>query len=401
VTLWPTIFSGIGLFGVNISLARRAAITNNPTAVTRAAILTTLITSIITCVVGYFILPYFLPANCCHLLWMVNLFLLYIPLSHLAINLLAVNQGLENYKLFNTARMSFYVVNLSCILLFWLTNSSNIFYFILAILAGNIAVILMQLLPTFQEQSIAGPSESIRRILHDSIPFGFANIGTIIYHQIDKILLLWLLGALDLGSYMVALSSASLLSSVTTSIGIVIFSISAHNSTHTGFSDIAKVFRRVTVIWLICGPCWGFLQPIILPLVFGSEFANATYPAMILIAGIAAGGLASLLEQSLRGQGHPFFGLSGNFISLGIMVATGYLLTPVFNIAGICIGYIAGQISFLGVMIVSSIIHYHGAKLSTLIPTIIDFQETGRELIHLLTKLYSRYTKKENIDDPE
>ena len=61
--LWPTIFAGIGIFGINVALARRAANAHELGTITRTAILLALVSGTVTAFVGYLLLRILLPAQ--------------------------------------------------------------------------------------------------------------------------------------------------------------------------------------------------------------------------------------------------------------------------------------------------------------------------------------------------
>jgi len=84
-------------------------------------------------------------------------------------------------------------------------------------------------------------------------------------------------------------------------------------------------------------------MPLLLPLVYGREFAPAVNPARLLIVGSAFGGLANLLDQALRGQGRAFVGFEGRIVGLAAMVAAGIVLSRWLGLPGMALAYAVGQ----------------------------------------------------------
>ena len=98
VILWPNVFAAIGIFGTNIALARAAAKTEHYDRVIRTAIFLALITASLSSLACYLLLPQLLPKAEQQLLDLSKFFVIFIILNHLAVNLVAVDQGAGNFK---------------------------------------------------------------------------------------------------------------------------------------------------------------------------------------------------------------------------------------------------------------------------------------------------------------
>ena len=119
VILWPSVFAGLGSFGVDIALCRAAARGCDLGAITRAALLLGVCTAAVTASACYLFLPQLLPADKGHLLPIAHLFLLHIVINHVALNLIGIDQGAGNFRRFNVARMILYPAYVGLIVLLW------------------------------------------------------------------------------------------------------------------------------------------------------------------------------------------------------------------------------------------------------------------------------------------
>ncbi len=343
VILWPSIFAAIGIFGTNIALARAAAKADRLDAVFRTAVVLGAVTSVIGAVLCYLCLPYLLPPNETHLLGLARLFVAFVTFNHLGLNLQAVDQGAGNFKRFNLTRALLYPVYVGFLLVMYACDVREVRWAAIGLLAANATVVALRLFLALKDMRLWGYLYSPLRTMRESIRFGLVGAAMPLYLQADKAILLWLLGAENLGLYVVALSASAVIGSITSSAGMVSFTMAAQAGRGNGFERIAKTFRTSAVLWLVFGGVLAVAMPFLLPLVYGNEFAASVNPARLLIAGSAFGGLANLLDQSLRGQGRAFVGFEGRIIGLAVMVLAGIVLARWLGLPGMCVAYMIGQ----------------------------------------------------------
>lgn len=365
IILWPSLFAAIGIFGSNIALARIAAKIEELPALFRSSVVLGLITSIITALFCYIMIPHLMPRDNQHLVTVSQLFVLFIPINHLGLNIIAIDQGFGNFKVFNLTRSLIYPIYIVMIMILWLFKYNNVKSFVIALLVANLLVVILRCILGLKRYPLFGKLYQIKQILKSSIHFGLAGIAQPLYLQADKALMLWLLGAEQLGIYVVALSASAVIGSITGAAGIVSFTTAAQEETGKGFDRIARTFRISALLWLFLGSILGLIMQFVLPLVYGNEFSSAVNPARLLIAGSAFAGLANLLEQSMRGQGRAFVGLEGRVAGLIMMALCGILLSSGFAIAGVCAAYIAGQLTCLLVIIVRTNQHFNVTRYIT------------------------------------
>jgi antigen flippase len=343
VLLWPNIFAAIGIFGTNIALARAAAKTEHYAQVIRTAVFLALITALPSSLACYLLLPYLFPQAEQQLLGLSRLFVIFIILNHLALNLVAVDQGAGNFKRFNFTRALLYPVYVAFLLGMWVSGIREVRWAAIGLLAANFAVAVVRLGLAVKDMKLWGRLYSPIRAVKESIRFGLVGAAMPLYQQADKAILLWLLGAENLGLYVVALSASAAIGSITNSAGMVSFTAAAQAQQGEGFEKIAKTFRLSALLWLFFGGILAIAMSLLLPLVYGGEFASAVNPARLLIVGSAFAGLANLLDQALRGQGRALVGFEGRVVGLVVMLAAGVVLTTWSGLSGMCLAYDLGQ----------------------------------------------------------
>ncbi len=374
VILWPSVFAAIGIFGTNIALARAAATTDRLDSVIRTSIFLAFLSSSISSIACYVCLPYLLPDTGKHLLGLSRLFVLFIPLNHLALNVIAADQGSGNFRRFNFTRVllnPFYCVFLICL---WIYGITSVQWVVTGLLLAHLLPVVARLLLVLKDIPLLGRLYSPILTIRESVRFGLAGAVVPLYLQVDKALILWLLHSDDLGFYTVALSAGSAIGIITNSMGMVAFTIAAQENPGEGFDRIAMSFRISLLLWVLFGCLLAGLMGIVLPFVYGTEFLPAVIPARLLIIGSAIAGLANLLEQSLRGQGKAFIGLEGRVAGLLVMIVSGMLLMNLLGLSGVCLAYILCQLTCLSVIIWRTNQYYAVNSLSCYFPRYADIR---------------------------
>ncbi len=351
VILWPSIFAAVGIFGTNVALARAAATTTRYDQVIRTSILLALASGSVASVLCYLALPYLLPQASRHLLGLSRLFVAFILLNHLSLNVVAVDQGAGNFKRFNLTRMLQYPVYLAFLVAMWVWDVREIRWPVVGFLAATATVVVVRLILALKDMPLRGPLYSPRQTLRESVRFGLVGAAQPLYLHADKAILLWLLGAENLGLYVVALAASSATASITTSTATVTFTAAAQAKPGEGFERIARTFRISALLWLLFGGMLALAMGWLLPLVYGGEFAAAVNPARLLIVGLAFGGLAEILDQAMRGQGRPLAGLEARIVGLVAILVAGIVLSRSLGLLGMCLAYGTGQAICLTIFI--------------------------------------------------
>lgn len=386
VILWPSLFAAISILGSNISISRLAAKGVEPGSLFRSAFLTGVATASLGAMACYFAIPFLMPANEARLVPLTRLYILVIPLNHLALNFIAVEQGTGNFRLYNFYRAVVNPVYLMILCSLWVFGVRHVEPFVLALLAANFAVSTLAVVISFCRYRVFGKIYSLLIIFKESIHFGLAGMADPFYKQADKAILLWLLGTENLGIYVVALSASTAVGSLTLAAGAVTFTIAAQENHAEGFERVFKIFRMSMLLWMFFGGLIAAIMPWILPLVYGREFASAIFPAQLLIAGSAAAGLSDQLEQAMRGQGRAFVGLEGRLAGLVIMVGLGTVLSKYFFLEGICVAFVIGQFFCLAVIVRRALRHYRRPfYVACFLPGKIDLITSFKALQRILS----------------
>ena len=374
VILWPSLFAALGLLGVDMAIARFAGEQRRQDGLARLAVGSALLTGTATAILCGLLLPYLLPADKGHLLFACYMFLLFIPLNHLGLNLQGIDHGKGNFLWFNATRALLYPIYFAGLVLCWLYAEDKVLWAIVALLVANGGVVLLRVLGRLRELFAGGDRPSARYVLRSSLPFVSASVIALFYAQTDKALLVWLLPPEEIGLYVAAFAAAGSINVLNSSLGVVQFSSASQAQHGYGFPALACILRRGAMVTVMGAAALAMLLPYLLPVVFGADFAEATPIALILLPGMVLAGLSEVANQSLRGQGQPMAGVLSKSLGLVVMGGLGVLLASRWGGRGIAVGYLAGEVVCCLGLVMVSMRYYRDADCMDLVPRAIDFE---------------------------
>jgi O-antigen/teichoic acid export membrane protein len=390
VILWPNIFAAIGLFGVGTALARVAAKEHNLEALTRTGLVLGLVLAFCTSALCYLMMPLQLKGQGAHLVTMSRWFVPYIFFNYMTLVFVFLDQGSGNFKQYNWTRFVVNPVYLALVIVIWLMGKPQVFLFVLALLAANLVVLVVRLVNFMRDSRLFGPVYPLGLVARDAARYGFADLFRPLYANVDKALLLYLLGVRDLGLYAVALAASGVAGILATTISTVTFGIAAQDRSSETFDRIAKLFRCSGWAWLLMGGMLALVMPLMLPLIFGKEFAPAVWPGILLIPGSVFSGQAAILEQSLRAQGRAFIGLEARIVGILIMVPVAYVGSKLWGMLGIVLAYDLAQLICLVAFCARAEKHFGAGTISALMLRWSDLKTMWSSMAHLIHIRFGR-----------
>lgn len=375
VLLWPTIFAAIGLYGTNWVIAREIGQDRSKEPdLARVSVVLGLALGILGIGVGYFLIPLLLPADKAHLIWLARLFLLLLPLNHIAFNLIGLDQGSLKFKRYNWTRAFFHIPYLSMLISFYILKKASVLWFVIANLISRFTVALVRSI-ICRKSVRAGHADLglYKRILAKGHGFTGAALSTQAASRLDQIILVSFLGSAQLGFYVVALSFASAHAALGYALNVVTFASTAQKQDKkTAGEFLARTFRRSILLYMLASAGVAVLSPILIVPFFGREFAPAIVPCSILAIFTGLSSLARILDEGLRGEGLPVPGIWSKVWGSLTLILLAWVLIPGFGITGMACAAVGNGLA--QVIYLSRKVHIHfeiswldlwGVKLST------------------------------------
>jgi O-antigen/teichoic acid export membrane protein len=163
-----------------------------------------------------------------------------------------------------------------------------------------------------------------------------SNVITFLNYRVALYLVSFLLDPAAAGKYALSIQLAEVLWLIASAASVVVFPESAaHNGTpaalHTMVRRVAlSVFKITSVVALLAGG----LAPVLIPWVFGHDYAGSVLPFAILLPGVVTWSYMSVITNSLAGMGCQRVNILGALLSLALNSAGCLLAIPVFGMLG-------------------------------------------------------------------
>jgi O-antigen/teichoic acid export membrane protein len=359
IILWPTILADLGILGTNWSLTREAAAhPEKEDNLARTGVVLGMVQAILFMALGYFLVPYLLPAAKGHLIKITRVYLLFLPLHIVILNLMALDHGRLRWKRYNLLRLLEYLPYLVCILCLWLVRATQVVWFVLALLINFMIVASFRLYLQRAEirRGLVHLKESLQ-ILRQGFPFFLAAVSGVAALQVDKTLVVSLLPSEAVGCYAAAFTFASAHAGLGIALGITSFAALANEPDPSAQGQyLASVFRQATLLYLGAGSAVALLAPLGIVPLFGPGFAPAMAPAAILAIATSCNALAQVLNQGLRGRGNTTPGIVGPLIGSGVVVWAAWVWTPSYGLKGLAWATVCGSLVQLLVLLAAVLV---------------------------------------------
>ncbi len=341
--------------------------------------------------VCYFFVPYLIPEEDRNLIPYISVFLLFIPLNQLALNLLAIDQGVGNFRLLNFWTI-IYPVFFSGIIYVWFFAEDRLMGGILALLVGNGAVLICRLGAKWHTLGKTSQFVPLRNLFREGVLYQLTTVFTLYHQYVDQILLLWILNPRQLGVYVVARSSSSIISSLSSSLGLISLSEATQLDKENGFFTLPECSGMAGFTLFLLAIFFAPLFHVLIPIIYGSDFASAIPFAVILLVGIVAAGLSNIIEQALRGHGLPLAGIiarSAGGITLAIV---GGVTATSLGVMGVVIGFVVANWVVLAIFLRVICLNFDNVSIKQIVPRFEDVIFIYYHLKHVLFKQNEKTT---------
>ncbi len=340
--LWPVLLVYLSSMGlIPATLYFGALPDSKPRSVISNAIMMAAIQSPIALILGYVALPYLLHSQSAAVVNASRLFLLVIPVALCTQYGISLLQGRLHIQTFNWLRTILPIGYLMGTLALMATGALTLLNIVTLHLALQLATLVATtsflirygLGPVFQTDSA---------LAKDMLKYGakahVGNISGLANQSLDQVLMAAWLPPTYLGLYVVAVSAAGLSQIFSQAVQMVSTpSITQRKSLSERTAVLQVVFRKYWMLSLLFTLAVAAALPFAIPLVFGSAFKPAIWPAEILLIGAFLIGAKELLAGGAQALGNPWLGSKAHLFALIVTVGLLYLLLPTLGIMGAAI----------------------------------------------------------------
>jgi O-antigen/teichoic acid export membrane protein len=186
----------------------------------------------------------------------------------------------------------------------------------------TIAPLLVRVTPWRQDLRVD------RKLLRDGLRFGtkaWANqLGSSANARLDQLLMIPLVSARELGLYAVGVNAASISGLFTTALTVPLGVRVARGEAHLAARALRMALWGSALVAILLAAA----IPIVLPLLFGDAFSDATAMAQILLVASIPNAGRSVLAPALTAAGRPGAGAMSQTLALVITVPSLLLVLP-------------------------------------------------------------------------
>ena len=288
--------------------------------------------------VGYFALPPLLAAQDASVLAAARMYLLVIPVSLLSLYAIGVLQARMRFRAFNALRLVTPLGYLIGVVAMQLLDHAAIRSIVLLHVVLNVIVLLGAVAVLLRYRLIDGlraDRATASRMARYGIRTHIGSVSQAANLRVDQALLTAWFPPAQLGLYIAAVSASGLLSVLTTAVQMVsVPRIARQTSAHARSAMLRNVFRRYVVIAVAGTLLLVAAMPILLPLVFGAEFAPAVSVAMVLTVAMLCLGAKEVLSGGAQAFGDPWLASRGEIAGAIVSVVLLPLVLPRLGIIG-------------------------------------------------------------------
>lgn len=181
---------------------------------------------------------------------------------------------------------------------------------------------------------VPGPYLPERRrypsLLRFGLPCAATAVPSTLNLRLDQMLMAALIAPRDLGLYAVAVAWSGAVAPMLNAVGAVIMPAVASARDHEQAAQrLAAGVRAAAILALLLCLSLEVLTPLAITTLFGERFKESIPLALVLVPAAAVLGLNLVLEEGLRGMGHPYAVLRAELAGLVVTAAAlGALLRP-------------------------------------------------------------------------
>jgi O-antigen/teichoic acid export membrane protein len=300
-------------------------------------------------------------------------------------------QGTEDFKAFNIIAVIGKFVNLISLIITIYLLPLGLTGALLSFIIGNLTSTVLVIYIMIKQNYKVVVKDFSSSYVMDSLKYGLkshlSNILAFLNYRVDMLLISFFLGPVHVGIYNVAINIAERLWIISKPVATVLFPRISSSTEKEQNNLTAIVSRNVLFLSVISSIVFYLLSDIIIYLLFGEAYIDASLVMKILLPGITVFSAERILSNSLAGKGKPELNLYTSIFTVVCNITLNIFLIPLYGLNGAAFSTSASYVlSFIIKIIIY--VHLTKSKISRLL--II-----GQSDFHLYKLILKKVTKKE------
>jgi O-antigen/teichoic acid export membrane protein len=303
---------------------------------------------------GYFVMPLLLSQHSAHAIVCARWYLGFVFFNTLFMLSLAIFRRATLLHIWNGLRLLPVTAWLVLLLATLFTQNADpgrlaiIYLFILVTLFLPVAYFVVKHVRTSFRPGLT----QVRQMVGFGLPTSLSVIPQILNCRLDQLLIAGLLAPASLGLYVVAVAWSSIPNPLLYGVATVLFPHVAQLENAKKQRDAFTVGSRLgLLLCLIVSLGLGAVTPWLFVTFFGADFASVVPVALVLVAGNSISGFNLILEEGLRGLGHPKAVMRAELTGMLVMGVALFCLLRPFALLGAAFACLIGYVTVLLVLI--------------------------------------------------
>ncbi|WP_138754121.1 lipopolysaccharide biosynthesis protein [Paenibacillus sinopodophylli] len=360
ILFWPTLLAGLVGFGLPTSLIYNMKQNKGSAGdFVRAGFLFQIPVSVIVGVIAWIWMPTWLGNYPTDIIAIARWYaVLMLPIL-LAINLIsALAQSTSRFNVYNGLRLCVPLFNLAGLLALWAMGDLSLRNASLVFLVTSVLVVswsLFSIRDALRIEWLRGLGNRLAAKAlfgYGSKVFGVELLGTL-YSQFDKIIILSMLTARELGLYTVVYALSRVFNVVQMAITNVVFPKVTGMENAAIIATVGRAFRLSMLLMTIVVIPSMFIGRYLMGILFGAPFLEASGAFYLLSFECILGGGSWILASSFNAMGRPGLVLMRQLIALAVTIGLFFLFTPMYGLNGIALALLIGAVIRLVVTMAS------------------------------------------------
>jgi O-antigen/teichoic acid export membrane protein len=338
LVLWPSILAAVGNLGVIDAVTYYSARSKTSVGtIVGSSLVLGVCQSAFLITVGFFLFPLVLSHYDQHALHTAYLFLVFVPINILTLNLAGAVNGLHRFLWFQGVRLMVVGATVVGLLAFAFARALTPQTAVLVYLAANlITLCTAAVLYRLADRS---PLRFKYKVARELLSFGvrshLGNVSSLLNERLDQLVISVFLAPTKLGLYVVAVTLCSLTTLVGSSVSLVALPTLARLR---GVAERARAARRLVGLTaagsaVLTLPVIAF-TPLVIEIAFGSPFRSAAVVSRILLVAAVILSTNRALGSILTGIGRPLDAGIAESLALVATFAGLAALLPAFGLVG-------------------------------------------------------------------
>jgi O-antigen/teichoic acid export membrane protein len=342
ILLWPSFLVSMMTFGLHNALVFN--LNRYPEKRDRlfAAILVLCsAASLLAMAVGIVFIPQWLAQYPPEIVHLAQIFMINAPLMTLGIVCFLTIESMDDFWMPNQARFISNLSTLVLLILFFATNTFNVFTASFAYVFANIPILIWMLVYICKSKQLrpkfAGLYESCQLLLNYGLRAYIGESAGALSMQLDQLLVVSLLSSDLVGTYAVALSISRMLGLLQGSVATVLFPKASSKSLDEVVEMTTSSARLALYLSGFAGLAAILVMPWLLELLYGKAYLGAIDVFRILITETVLSGTVVILIQAFMAFDKPIILTVVQLVGLGISAPLMMILISKYSLIGAAI----------------------------------------------------------------